>query len=207
MDSALIIGDLKRSCYLGLYHDVELLLNSGVDVNYNENEALCWACMGGCVEVVKLLLERGADINCRDGEILYWVRNESFDGEFELVKLLLDAGADVHTKNDVALCTACNYGKVEIVKLLLEAGADIHANDDKAIFGASRYKHVEIVIMLLRAGASPSAIDWFSLNNNRTFTGLDLSKASTQDVIEYIVSNAVADELMHDSINEIKEKE
>ena len=69
----------------------EILVTKKVDfIDFNEGEALRWACYNDNIEIVKFLLAKGADINVKRDHPIYWAINNN---NIELVKLLLDNGA------------------------------------------------------------------------------------------------------------------
>ena len=78
------------------YNCVNILINSGIDVNSktsNNNTSLDIAAYYGYSEIVDLLLTRGANVNRRDSSnqtALNWAANR---GKREVVTLLLNKGA------------------------------------------------------------------------------------------------------------------
>ena len=50
----------------GFYEAVKYLIENGIDVHYNEDCAIKFACVFNHFEVVKLLVEHGADIHSGD---------------------------------------------------------------------------------------------------------------------------------------------
>lgn len=83
--------DLVTAARYGVYKLVELLLDAGADVHYNNDDALHVASSNGHYDVVKLLLYRGADIHAYEDLALHCA---SKYGHYDVVKLLLDRGAD-----------------------------------------------------------------------------------------------------------------
>lgn len=145
---------LAKCCLHNKKDLVELLINSGADVNFNGSGALNLAlnALNGdyVSDVIKLLIENGADPNPV-------MRKAIADNRLNLVKYLLENGADVNYSDGYGnspITTACHYHNVEAVKLLLEYGADININDDEPLCEAcKRGNCLDFKKYLLRRGA------------------------------------------------------
>jgi len=99
------------------------------------NRRLIRAAFAGNVEQVELLLDSGADIDTRNSfewtPLILSAGNIYSD---ETAKFLISRGADVNAKNNFGitpLMIAAGSGRISIVKCLIEYGADIHAEDYK----------------------------------------------------------------------------
>jgi len=121
---------------------IELLLDHGANIHFDENKPLEKASHDGNIEAVKLLLDYGANVHALNDIAL---RRASKAGNTEVVKLLLDHGANVHADDNYALRFACKFGHTEVVKLLLDHGANVHINNNQALRWA---KHSGIVELL-----------------------------------------------------------
>ena len=106
---------LLKSCQIGFIKGIELALEKGADVHYNNEQALRWASEEGNTEIVKCLLDLGVDVNVNNDQALQWACS---NGHTETVKLLLDNGADVHVNNDAPLRYVIQKGHTETVELL-----------------------------------------------------------------------------------------
>jgi hypothetical protein len=109
------------------YREAKRLIEEGVNIHYNEEEALRLAAAHGRLNIVKLLVEAGADINARGGEALI---HAAYSGHYGVVKYLVGRGADVRAGNNAAIIWAAAHGHLRILKLLISKGADIHVLDD-----------------------------------------------------------------------------
>jgi len=138
---------------------VELLLDSGVDVNctnIKKDTPVLWAARGNHIETVRLLISRGADLqleNDKGSTPLYWAVRYGFT---ELSHLLITEGkANIHQRRkDVGLVTpivvAAALGHRDIVDVLLDNGADVEArigNGTTALHAAACEVCVRCAIM------------------------------------------------------------
>ncbi|KAK2743974.1 hypothetical protein FQN55_007023 [Onygenales sp. PD_40] len=153
---------LFTACLHGYRETVELLLDTGADVNLlagAHGTALAAAASTGQTAVVRLLLERGADVNLLAGDRGTALEAAACQGSIETVRLLLDKGADVNLiggDRGTALAAAASHGHTEIVQLLLGKGADYNLLDcdrGTALTAAASEGHAEIVQLLLDKGA------------------------------------------------------
>ena len=138
----------KESAFLfaaqcGNFGATYFLLNNGVNVHYQDDQALFYACGNGYIEIVKLLVSYGADVN-------KGLAVACQEGHEEVVKILLKDGLDY----DEALGLACQRGHLAIVKLLCQRGANIHSRDEGPLLVAIDRGHVQIVEYLLKRGAN-----------------------------------------------------
>jgi hypothetical protein len=138
---------------------INLLLDSGADVNIGGGTPLLAAIQGGHnsdrLEIVKLLLDRDADINAAapafstyDGHLSPYSGTPDFlkSGQLfpplvlavfydrqDIVELLLDRGADVEAKESIRDCTALEMAAFcrnsELLELLLARGAKLKERD------------------------------------------------------------------------------
>jgi hypothetical protein len=154
------------ACLCGLTEVARVLLESGVDVNEQNDHlgsAIRAASYQGHIGTIKLLLAHGADVNMRAGRHPLPI----VGAPLEATKLLLEYGANVDAGGkaggeayDSAIFSACTLGEIDVVRLLLEHGANIHVVDDdygSLIQAASSHGHVEVVKLLLSYGADVNA--------------------------------------------------
>lgn len=123
---------------------VELLLNSGANIHYENDKALVIASKLGHVDIIMLLVDRGANIFT--AEALQWA---SLGGRLELVNLLLDKGADIHSYKDGALYWAIQNGDLKVIELLLDRSNTVN---NKSLMWACEKGNIEIVKLLLERG-------------------------------------------------------
>lgn len=138
---------LSFACKKGHINIVEYLIDSGLDINYDNEYALIQACVGNHLEVVKLLVEKGSRL--KNDDILSFT---CFSNSVEVLKYLIKLGIKVNVKRNIALIDSAIEGHFEILKLLVENGADVNAENDKAIKVASTSGHYIIVEYLLNNG-------------------------------------------------------
>ena len=123
------VSALMRASYKGHNKIVELLLDSGSNVNLKNEagtSALMYAAMDGHSDIVKLLLRRDARVNDRDIFGQTALIQAAISGDTETIKALVDAGADLNIKNTYgmsALGSAKKSGNEAATKILRELGA------------------------------------------------------------------------------------
>ena len=163
---------------------IQLLLDYGVDINYNNcnllsiaignnnikaielamayapsndvrlNRPLMSAVQSGRIAVVKMLLEYGADVNCDNNSAL---KKAVYNiKSIDMVNLLLDYGADINCENDIVFKLAIQLAKPDLVQLLLDRGANIDSFVDCDILEFQKY-HPVFKILVSR-GVSPCLI-------------------------------------------------
>ena len=159
-------GAMHAAAYHGYDHIIQILLDSGFDINdQGENAkgtALHTALSRGHAKVVQILLDRGADVNAESSVYGSALLVASSKGIKEVVQMLLNRGADVNAQNyrhDSALQAASLQGHEEVVQVLLDRGADVNAQSEHqytALYWASEKGSTNIVQMLLDSGACVS---------------------------------------------------
>ncbi len=147
-----IDSDLNSEDKADMIKIVELILNSGYNVNYIGSKGVSLlkrAILRANTDILRLLIARGAvgkDVKIKD---YAWV------GETEPIKQMIANGADINeiTIEDnyeaTALHIGAYYGYPDIVKLLLEAGADISIRARLDMECEGDYTPLEIVEELL----------------------------------------------------------
>ena len=119
------------------------------------DEMLSLACRQGKQDIVELLLESGANVNHRNKAGNTPLLEACSQGHVEAVHMLLDRGAGIDTPTettlDSALTWACTLGNEHIVELLLSKNTNVeHRTKDgcTALMFASLAGHVEVARML-----------------------------------------------------------
>jgi len=121
------------------------LINSGVNINEEDGEALIWACFQGNLEIVKLLIDNGANIHSQDDEAL----SSAISGDHEdIAEYLLLKGANARAKDDALLVWAAENGNIALSRILLSYGSDPTAHNKQALSQAISYGHTEIEELL-----------------------------------------------------------
>ncbi len=128
----------------------KIFIDEGIDVHWNDDEALMEAVYEDRTKMVKLLLEHGANARIKKGDPLAYA---SSAGNKKMVKDLLKYGANVHDQGDKALRWASREGHADVVRILLEEGAGVHAEGEWALSNASENGHTDVVKILLEEGA------------------------------------------------------
>lgn len=155
---------LSLACRQGKQDIVELLLESGANVNHRNkagNTPLLEACSQGHVSIARLLLDRRADIDAPTettyDSALTWACTL---GNSEVVELLLERNAAVeHRTKDgcTALMFAALAGHERVAKLLLDHRAEINvesdSNKDSPLTFACWKGHQKVVELFLRRKA------------------------------------------------------
>lgn len=100
------------ACYRDQKKVVELLLNKGVDVNYNspEGTALIGTCYKGNIELTKMLLEHKANIHAQNEQGTTALIFAAQANNVALVSLLLASGANKEMKERSGR-TALDYAR------------------------------------------------------------------------------------------------
>ncbi|TAQ87668.1 hypothetical protein B7494_g4027 [Chlorociboria aeruginascens] len=129
--STFFVSPLQGAAHHGNKKVVELLLESGVDVNIQGGEygnALQAAVVRDYDEIALMLIDKDADVNAKGGFYGSALQAAAWRGNKTIVNLLLDHGADInlqHEKFGDALQVAAYRGKEGIIDLLLKRGAYI----------------------------------------------------------------------------------
>ena len=115
--------------------------NFKIDIHYNNNDALEWACAQCNLEIAKWLCELGADIHI-DNDVIF--RRSCYNGEIEFAKWIYQSGSvDIHAVDDKAFKKSCEYGQIEVAKWLHQLG--VNPNDDNVFMDACAIGHIDIV--------------------------------------------------------------
>jgi hypothetical protein len=107
-------GDaLKIAAKYGFADIARILLDSGAQVDVNNNMPLLVACYYGHVDVVEVLYEYGADIHFNNEQPLLVAVKK---GNIDVVKILIELGVDPN--NQSAINIAKDEGNYELIKYL-----------------------------------------------------------------------------------------
>jgi ankyrin repeat protein len=103
-------------------------------INDDDEFPLKTACWRGNKVIVELLIESGAEVNLADDSEFYTpLMAASRHGHAEIVQLLIKHGVDVNAQDDydnTSLTRAAESGHLEVVRLLLENGANPNLRDE-----------------------------------------------------------------------------
>lgn len=152
---------LMFACSMGESSFVELLLNSGVDVNLQERQkafALYLAAEKGFSKITKLLLERGALVNM-EGPAQYTALKSIVmryphvaEHDFiDTVKVLIEGGAEYPCQEHISVLDEVQIAPRETVKLLLK-GYEVIQNTQLCVNLARSPEEIEILRLFLEIG-------------------------------------------------------
>lgn len=129
---------LQRACYHGDFEAVQILLNSGTDVNAKGGyygTALQAACAAPRwetdVNLLTLLLERGTDVNAQGGHFGNALQASCYEHNLEFTAKLLEWGADVNSFGGEygsalqAAAASSTYSNA-LLMMLLSNGAEVN---------------------------------------------------------------------------------
>lgn len=150
---------LNLACKFGYIEIVKLLLDQGVEINfekdYDNETPLIIAAEEGKFEIVKLLLDRGAEVNIPYQK---YVNDENFKSHGHILTYVEQgrkAWDDRTPSGWTALMAASFNGHLEIAEILLKNGADVDAHNDvnnhTALTYAASQSHLEIVKLILKS--------------------------------------------------------
>jgi len=124
---------------------VKDLLKKGVNINYNNDQAIMIAADKQNIEIMEALIDKGADIKTNMYQIL---REGCMRNRIEVVRLALENGCDPKYLDCEALRLACRYGHHEIVEMLLKFKYS-SLELETPIKLAEGYKHLKVHNLLM----------------------------------------------------------
>ncbi|AGF84864.1 repeat protein [Moumouvirus goulette] len=137
---------LKTACFYLRPNIIKYLLESGADINTDNDKPLLNAIQAGNYQdnksVIQYLIENGSNIHTDNNESLNLACNL---GQFEIVKLLVTNGADIYKCRNETLVEIIKKGYFEIIKYLVNCGIDIHTNMNEYLEIAEKNKHSHII--------------------------------------------------------------
>ena len=142
----------ERAVKWGHLDIVKYLVENGIDIHTQNDQALKYACIHGRLEVVKYLIENGADISKvyeNNMAVLIEVAN---NGYLNVIKYLLEI-INSTEYSEMILLTACVKGHLNMVKYLVEKGTNIHFLNEQSLWSACQQGHLDIVKYLIEKGA------------------------------------------------------
>ena len=154
---------IVRAVAVGSTECLEMLLNSGADVNISYS-SICGnttpilkSVECGILKCLPLLLEAGADVNLPAGGRSP-IHEATIKGNIECLNILIKAGADVNLKGKgkTLIHEATIKGNIKCLDKLVEAGADVNSRDIRGttpVLTAVYLGKTKIVEQLVRLGA------------------------------------------------------
>ncbi|EWY99924.1 hypothetical protein FOYG_03851 [Fusarium oxysporum NRRL 32931] len=150
--------------YLAYHQVLELLLQSGADVNTSDVRGytpLYMASLGGFIDIVEILTQKGAGLNVKTVAGETPLHASSAMGHLRVTQLLIQHGADVASKDNSGrnpLHYACRSGDLEVVNLIIGSSqtetldeADHWSSTPLSL--AARFGGVGILMALIDTGA------------------------------------------------------
>ena len=190
---------LIEACKNGNQEIVELLIENGADVNFEDNgtkNTPLLAAIKGTKEnrfrLAMYIIEKGGDIYANQGgasvfyRALYISENDSeqnVDESVTVIKYLLEINVDhtIYMSKENALTHAAHYRNYGAVDYLIQEGYyDVNCRDDNgdtALIVSVKYNNVKTVEVLLKHGADASLCDTTGK------TALDYAKENGNDEI------------------------
>ena len=163
---------------------IKILLEKGIDVNYDNGILLHHFCTEPDHEFFIYLISMGAIVNVRNGTLL---ERASSAGNYKIVSVLLENGLSPDCDGN-ALASAVINGYFDIVKLLVEFGANININGkNNPLFLSIKYSHDDIILFLLQNGID---VKQFNLMSIEEVTSFDVVK-SPDEVVKLLVENNI----------------
>lgn len=158
---------------------ISRLIDCGLDVTFNNNQALYTCGIWNFTKGVELLLKAGADPN-RIGILALRHKN------IEMINLLIEYGWDVTSNDNEAIRKAAGECKGEIIEALIKAGADITANNNEPLKMACFYGLRDNIKLLIENGADMYAEDLYCLktallNDNKEIVEIFVEKGYKAD--------------------------
>lgn len=138
------------------YDITELLVENGVDVNFNRHGSTAIMYSLNNTDALKLLIANGAQVNV-DDEFESLILTAMHDRNLEAIPILLDHGAEIDYQssilafNPTALMLASELGYYEIAKLLLDRGANIDLKNNRGFTAyniAKKNGNIDIMCLL-----------------------------------------------------------
>lgn len=182
---------------------IDLLLEKGADIHYDEDVALRNSAKNGNLEFVSFLVEKDADICAKKN---YALKMSAENGHFDVVKYLVENEASIHADKDHALRWSAINGHYEIVEYLIEMEADIYANNNEALQRSAANGHYSVVYLLIKNGAYIHANNDYALQisvlNNYPKIARFLIKNGAYVLVNYgtVIITCIENE-NHDLIN------
>ena len=112
------------------YNTIELFSQAGIDVNFNDGEALWWAIKFGNLKSAEILIKNASKESIANEKNLIAACNS---GKFDIVRLMLEHGANPLASDGECLVRAAEEGHWHIVELLKNYGAVVTENLQKKL--------------------------------------------------------------------------
>ncbi|BCS82549.1 putative ankyrin repeat protein [Cotonvirus japonicus] len=159
----------------------EFMINQGLDLYVNNNEAIKNAIESGYFLIIKNLLKHKYNINICNQILTEQLNTAVLRRDLDKVKYLVENGADINFDRGLAIKNASSNGFLSIVQYLVKNGANIHADNDCAVRHALTNEHLDLAKYLVSVGANIHAVDNYALRW--------ASRRGHFKIVQYIVEN------------------
>ena len=161
-----------KSCYYSINNNImKFFIDSGIDINNNDNEAFYSAFKNGNMNSMKFLLENGSKIN--SNTLLDAIKFS----KIEVIKFLIDNGANI---NDNIILYTFKYCKdINKIKFLLNQGVNINYNNGILFSSVCDFGDLNFIKYLLNRGANKGIFEGFAIS----------IKKLKYDISDYIFNN------------------
>ena len=176
---------LPRTAGIDALEHMQLLLNSGADVNAVDN-------LGQSALIISCALERTIPSECTEEAKTSWYKRK-----YKCIELLLNQRADVNMKDNSQSCTALIHlaqrgQSQDFAELLINAGADVNSrrsDGGTALLVAvqRRWEKDKLVDLLIKSGANVNS------QNNNGATAIILETTQCDDKCLELLIAAGAD--------------
>ncbi|KIE04651.1 Uncharacterized protein NF27_GZ00110 [Candidatus Jidaibacter acanthamoeba] len=143
------------------YNEVNLLINRGADVNFQDSKgrtALMCAALKERIDIAQILIENGADINAMNNYYQSALLIAAQKGNIAFIKMFIEEGVDL--RNEIGgsvLWCAVFEGHEKLVEILIDKGIEVldprNANGDTALMVAINKGYINIAKILIENGA------------------------------------------------------
>ncbi len=154
---------LKIASYHGKVRLMQLLIDHGADIHYQDDECLVLACARGQIDTLKYFKESGyVHIELREEMLFVACEN----GHLEIVQYLLGkCKLSVNINHARKLASKNNHS--DIVRYLIGYGADVCDDGNDALKWAKYYEDQKLIKYLLDEGADKEIMkeDYWNFGN------------------------------------------
>ncbi|MGH4137921.1 ankyrin repeat domain-containing protein [Clostridium sp.] len=154
-----------NNCENNYFKTIELIINSGIDINSHHSEFLETPLHNLCarvnpqIDVITMILEKGAKVNEINISGKTPVFHCSFNYSVELLNLLVEYGADINVKDkygntllhtDYNNCPDEHFE--EFLKVLLSLGLDINSKNSTGLTPLDYCENKKVKYILIKYG-------------------------------------------------------
>lgn len=172
-----------------------ILTQTFINIQENDNEALFLAFKSGNDELIKYMLTSDeltvhADAKAKDSELLFKAGKY---GKIDLIEYLLNTpelNLDIHARDDQLFVNACENEKFELIKFLLTSSklkehSNIHAQQEEGLTMACGMGNKEIVDYLIN---SPELSEKADINADNGKPFVQAFECEQEDMVKFIIA-------------------